>query len=208
MQFLLVVGTVILAVYYHAMGATATMTLAEFAALPDEPGKQELLKGELIRMPLPKGVHSLIQGTVVELLTPIVAERQLGRVLTDAGFELADDTCLGPDVAFVTNQQLSLLQPNGWFPGAPALAVEVLSPSNRASEIEDKIRCYLDAGGTVVWVINPPRRRLTKYYRDGAFETLEAASQGIVQEPLLFQGFHFPVSRLFDGLGHLLPPTR
>ena len=47
---------------------------------------------------------------------------------------------------------------NDWIEGAPDLAVEVLSPSNLASDINLKTRQLLDAGAQAVWIVDPATR--------------------------------------------------
>jgi Uma2 family endonuclease len=182
------------------MGTTVTMTLAEFAVLPDRPGKQELLNGELIAVPPPKLRHARIQRRVIEMLSAYVKEHGGGEVLTGVGFRISPNSCLEPDVAFVNDEQLAQTDPDGWFGGAPALAVEILSPSNSAAEMDDKVQLYLGAGAVAVWVINPRRQRLTTFYRDGTFETIDVAGHGIIREGRLFPGLSVPLSTLFEGL--------
>ena len=182
------------------MGTTATMTLTEFAALPDRPGKQELVKGELIAVPPPKTRHARIQRRVVEILSLYLKEHGGGEVFTKVGFEISTDSCLEPDVAYVTAEHLARTDPDGWFPGALALAVEILSPANSAAEMDDKVRLYLGAGAATVCVINPRRQRVTAYYGAGKFDTVEAASNGVVRGPQLFPGLNVPLASLFEGL--------
>jgi Uma2 family endonuclease len=181
------------------MNATAFMTLAEFAALPDVPGKSELLRGELIQLPPPKMGHGQVQRRNVAFLSSYLEKHSIGEVFTNVGFQMSDDTCLEPDVAFVRHAQLADTGPDDWFHGAPALAVEILSRSNTASEIEDKVRIYLDNGAEGVWVFNPKRKRLTAYYPDGHFETVELP-HGEITAPKLFPGLRVPLTTVFDGL--------
>lgn len=181
------------------MSTVITMTLDEFAALPGEPGKQELLKGELIAVPPPKVRRGLIQKRVRAMLSAYAAQRQCGEVFTNVGFVMCGDTCLEPDAALVRPAQLARAKPDEWFGGVPALAVEILSPSNRASEIEDKVRSYLDGGADAVWVINPKRRRLTAYDRDGHFHTVGMPDGQMSGEPL-FPGLSISLAALFADL--------
>ena len=181
------------------MSTVIPMTLDEFAALPDEPGKQELLNGELISVPPPKVRHGLIQKRVVAMLSAYAVRQKCGEVFTNVGFTMCGDTCLEPDAALVRTAELAGARPDEWFEGAPALAVEILSPSNRASEIEDKVRSYLDGGADAVWVINPKRRRLTAYDRDGRFHTVGMPDGRMSGEPL-FPGLSVPLAALFADL--------
>ncbi len=170
------------------------MTLAEFAALPDEPGKQELIKGELVCVPPPKSRHGLLQSRLVELLSDYGRQRGGARVFTNVGFQLSADTCVEPDVAFVLEPQLAQTSLDDWFQGAPALAIEILSPSNRASVMDDKVQAYLAAGAAAVWVANPPRQRVTVYSR-GRFEIIEMPDGSLACEHL--PGLQIPLASIF-----------
>ncbi len=169
------------------------MTLAEFAALPDEPGKQELIKGELVCVPPPKRRHGRMQNRLVGLLTAYAAQHG-AEVYTNTGFRLSADTCVEPDVALVLPSQLAQPDMDDWFQGAPALAVEILSPSNRASVMDDKVQSYLAAGAAAVCVVNPPRQRVT-VYSGGRFEILEVPHGILACEQL--PGLSLPLSAIF-----------
>ncbi len=175
------------------------MTLADFAALPDGPGKRELLKGELISVPPPKMRHGMIQQRLVEIFGGYLRNSGGYRVFTNVGFSMPDETCLEPDVAIVRDEQVARTAPDEWFSGTPALAVEILSPSNTAAEIEDKVRAYLDGGADAVWVINPRRGRLTAFDRSGRFESVEMPGGEIAIDALL-PGLRVSVRELFAGL--------
>jgi Uma2 family endonuclease len=92
------------------------------------------------------------------------------------------------------------LVPGEWFEGAPAIAVEVLSPSNTASAMAAKVRAYLRAGAEAVLVIDPKDKSLAAYYANGRFETFEMPDGKFVNEAL-FPGLCIPLAVLFEGLG-------
>lgn len=94
-------------------------------------------------------------------------QNELGEVLlAETGFLLSRDldTVRAPDIAFIHNNHLSATVPEETFwPGAPDLAVEVLSPGDTSGEIDEKVKAWLDSGTTVVWVVNPAWRNVTVY---------------------------------------------
>ena len=108
-----------------AMGATTTlMTFEEFERLPDEPGKLELIDGELIRMPPAKARHGKISQVLNRLLEDMLRElhakgpaNDLGVVFKEMGF-LIGSNWVTPDVSITHAGQLE----NDYFEGAPALA--------------------------------------------------------------------------------------
>jgi Uma2 family endonuclease len=84
----------------------------------------------------------------------------------ETGFRLASDpdTVRAPDIAFVAKARIDEVGDfEGFWPGAPDLAVEVTSPRDSFSEVEEKVQEYLSAGTGAVWVVDPIRRTVTVY---------------------------------------------
>ena len=106
------------------MGATTLLTFDEFEQLPDAPGKRELLDGELIEIPPPKKRHSKVQHRIHRNLSPYVLEWGLGEVYVEAGYKLGPRHWLQPDVSLVSTTQDNASDPDGYFEGAPRLAIE------------------------------------------------------------------------------------
>ena len=100
-------------------------------------------------------------------MTGFVRRHGLGKVYNaDTGFVLFEEppTVRAPDVAFVSRSRLPSPEESVSFGRlAPDLAVEVLSPSNTATAILDKVEDYLEAGTRLVWVVEPHRRSVTVY---------------------------------------------
>lgn len=146
------------------------VTAEELARMPDDQHRHELVRGRLIEMNPPGFQHGAIAVSLASLLASHVRSSDLGRVVGEAGFKLAGDpdTVRGPDVAFVRRERLeSSLGPEGFFHGAPDLAVEIASPGETASELRQKIREYLQAGARLVWVLQPDTRSVI-VHRPGA----------------------------------------
>jgi Uma2 family endonuclease len=140
------------------------LTAEEFALLPDDSSRESLIRGAIaFREPPPGWFHGTTEVKIAGLLDTFAAPRHLGTVVHNVGFVLErnPDTVLGPDVAFVAAVRLPSEMPHPYFSGAPDIAVEVLSPSNRKKEIALKIALYFAAGGRQVWVVDPPHRTVT-----------------------------------------------
>jgi Uma2 family endonuclease len=133
-------------------------------------GRCELVEGELIMM-LPAGSrHGAIAARVAYLLLDFVEAHALGVVLgAETGFKIATDpdTVRAPDAAFIRADRVGKTLPQGFFPGAPDLAVEVLSPDDRAGEVLAKVANWLDAGCRAVWVLDPNSVTVTVYHPGG-----------------------------------------
>lgn len=181
--------------------SVAQLTSAEqLARLPDAE-RFELVRGELKPMSPGGPDHGEVASQLGMLLRQFVVKARLGRVpICDTGFILSrnPDTVLGPDVAFIAKQRVAemLVAGSGFYVGPPDLAVEIISPSNSAQEIEDKVADYLDAGTRLVWVIYPKRKTVRVYRPGGKSETL-GESDELTGEDVV-PGFRCQVSQIFD----------
>jgi Uma2 family endonuclease len=149
------------------------MTAEELAELPDVPGvTYELVRGELRCIPLSSALPGGVACNFVARLGSHIEQHGIG-VSGTAGsaFKLASDpdTVRAPDVWFVRTEHIP---PGGipddtFWPGAPDLAIEVLSPSDRFNQVLEKVQDYLDAGTLLVWVFDP-KGRTSAVFRPGA----------------------------------------
>jgi len=142
-----------------------TITASEFASLSDEDCRHELTAGWVISEPFPSLRHDEVRKRLERILDAVVARQRLGAVFGHVGFVLArdPDTVRGPDLSFVTRERLAGNDNSHFFEGAPDLAIEILSPSNRPHQIQAKVDDYLTAGCRLVWVVDPLRRSVTTY---------------------------------------------
>ena len=136
--------------------------------------RRELVDGEVIEMTPAGGVHGRVTNRIALKLTLHVDAHGGGEVVTgDVGFVLSlpgdPERVRAPDVAFIATARLPGGQlPQGFIPGAPDLAVEVLSPSDNPVEVQRKVRDYLEAGVRMVWVVVPLVRTVTVHRPDGS----------------------------------------
>lgn len=111
---------------------------------------------------------------IVRLTTPLdlfVSKQKLGVVAgAETGFRIESDpdTVRAPDISFVRQSRVPVAAVGSYFPGAPDLAVEVLSPDDRASEVLSKVRQWLESGCQSVWVVDPRSQTVTRYSQQGA----------------------------------------
>ncbi len=150
--------------------AAPPVTLAEYAALPKHP-RCELIKGVLVELMVASEEHEHTGSLVNWRMAAHVFPNRLGRVYTGSrGYITGPDspaTSRMPDVSFVSNARLAQPDLAGkLYNGAPDLAVEILSESNTPTQIAQKIREYLGAGGKAVWVIDIDARTLTVHTAD------------------------------------------
>jgi Uma2 family endonuclease len=141
-------------------------TLDEYLALPDDAYRYELQGGFLLSEQPPGFEHGDVCAEVGVRLRENARRARAGSVVAGVSFVLARDpeTVRIPDVAFVRAERVATLADrSGPFPGAPDLAVEVLSPSNTPGEIHAKVADYLAAGTPLVWVVDWESRSVVTY---------------------------------------------
>ena len=143
------------------------MTAEELLRMPDDGFRYELVRGELRKMAPAGYKHGRI---VLNISTPLdqhVRANKLGAVFAaETGFKLQSgpDLVRAPDVAFVRQERIEQqADSEGYWPGAPDLAVEVISPSDVYSEVEEKVSDWLEGGAQMVVVVNPRKRLVTVY---------------------------------------------
>ncbi len=179
------------------MEAPKRYTVEEIERLPEDE-TFEVLRGEPLPMSPVSFEHLVVTAVLIEALRSFVHRRRLGIVGGEAGFILptVPEVLLAPDVAFVRRDRLPPRSEwSGFLRLAPDLAVEVVSPHDTASEVNDKTLTYLDAGVRLVWVVDPRRRTVAVYTPDGMARILrqgDALDGGDV-----IPGFSMPVADLF-----------
>src|SRR5262245_5114228 len=126
------------------MATQTRITAEEFFDLRfDDDAPRELVFGEVVVLNLPGPLHGIVAANVTSELRWYLREQGGGRVMCGTGFvlPLADDLerVRGPDVSFVAAARFSEGKVPKFFRGAPDLAIEVLSPSNQAMDVQRKI---------------------------------------------------------------------
>ena len=187
------------------MSTTATeplLTADEFMKRHGGETCVELVRGQVVRYPMPGGPHGYIAGNATAMLHNFIREHGLGRVfsndtLTRTRVKEATETLRGPDVAFVSYARLPKGPiPEGPLPCAPDLVVEVRSPSDRIPQLSAKATEYLDAGVTVVLVIDPDTESIA-VYRENELPIRMHNSDELAL-PDVLPGFTVQVKRFFE----------
>ena len=186
---------------------TRLMTEEEFLALPDDDGvEREVIRGELVErsMTTRNYAHCTVSNRIGFYLTGWLVKQPAprGSVVTgEARIRLRRDplTFVGVDVAYVAaDSRPDRPREARYIDGPPVLVVEVLSPSDKQQEIEDKVADFLDAGVSIVWIV-APRFSTVTVYRPDAKPQLFNADQELSGEPFL-PGFRVAVADLFEDL--------
>jgi Uma2 family endonuclease len=175
------------------------VTADELIRMPDDGLRYELVEGRLIAMTPAGSLHGRLIVRLSTALDSFVEEHDLGAVFAaDTGFRIAraPDTVRAPDVSFVRKDRLPETGfPAGYWPGPPDLAVEVVSPSDSADDVESKVHEYLSNGVRLVWVVFP-LERAAAVHRSGAPSEILGESDALDGDEVL-PGFRYPLARLF-----------
>jgi Uma2 family endonuclease len=180
------------------MSTTTRVSFEEFIKLPEDGRHYELDEGKLVMEPSATFRHNFIRDQIAGHLRKFVKEHRLGRITVETDFRLGPETVRNPDVAFITEQHRRKIDIDRTpVPGAPALAVEVVSPSNSAEDMMAKIRQYLAAGSLAVWVVYPGLRLVEVHDAAGTREVVEPA---LLKErgPFGKHTFSLPLTSIFD----------
>ena len=151
-------------------------TAEELFNMPDDGYRYELVRGKLRKMAPAGSEHGDISSDIHFSLTAYVRENNLGRTrIAEPGFilERAPDSVRAPDIAFVRRERIEAIGKTiRYWPEAPDLAIEVISPNDRYSEVNEKVADYLAAGTRMVVVVNPRNRTVNVHTPDNTI-TLE-----------------------------------
>ena len=138
--------------------------------------------------------HSIIAFRIGARLLTHVEARDLGEVTgADGGYWITrnPDTVRVPDVGFIRRERTVIT--DGFFEGPPDVAIEVISPSDTYTEVDEKTQEWLRAGTRAVVVVNP-RRNTVRVHRPDGTET--ALTDALAVEDVL-PGWQMPFSEVF-----------
>jgi len=174
------------------------VTAEELLLMSELECRYELVRGELIRKPFLEHLIGFYTANIGAELAMFVQANRLGRAYSpNAGFllERDPDTVLAPSASFVSQKRVDAVgDADGFFPGAPDFVVEVISPSDRLTDVYDKVEEWLNAGTLMVAVVNPRNRTVSVHTPDAVItlnedDTLDGAD--------IVPGWQLPVADIF-----------
>jgi Uma2 family endonuclease len=178
------------------------MTAEEFVKLHGHESGVELIKGKLVRLPMPGAEHGDVCLTAGSIVRNQVKSNGLGRAFGNDTFVRVTtnpDTYRGADVCFVSYSRLPKEQPRpkGPLEMPPELVIEVRSPTDRTGDIQIKVGEYLNAGVTVVVVLDP-NIEVATVYRQTEDIPQRFSNGDELTLPDVLPGFSVPVKRFFE----------
>ena len=177
--------------------AKKLLTADDLLAMPDDGMRRELIRGELIEMPPGSDDHGFVGSESTWQIGSFIRLHQLGRDrIAETGFQLAPDTVLAPDYAFISYERMAdRPHSRGYAQVIPDLVVEVFSPNDRQPAFERKIHLWLDAGVRVVLAAYPRTQEVHAHHDDGTVQRF-GVGDTLTCEPVL-PGFSCPVADIF-----------
>lgn len=175
------------------------ITAEDLLEFPDDDYRYELVEGRIVRMNPPRFRHGWVALNLGILLGSYVKKGRLGEVVVESGYTLArsPDTVRGPDVSFVRKERIAQAGfPEGYWEGAPDLAVEVISPDNRGRALRKKVGEYLDRGAVMVLVVHPIKECVTVHRRLTPPVTLQGTDDLNLDD--VISGFCCQVREIFE----------
>lgn len=168
--------------------------------MPEDGSRYEVVKGELRKMPPAGSEHGYIAINIGTSLNSHVRANRLGRVYAaETGFKLTSepDTVRAPDAAFVSRARVEKMgRIAGFWPGAPDLAVEVVSPGDTHAQVVEKALAWLEAGCRMVLVADPERRTVTSYR---SLDDIHILTEGsAIAGADVVPGWELPVAEIFS----------
>lgn len=176
------------------------MTAEEFWQLCADGKPRELVRGEVVEQNYKGLLHGSTVVTLAAYLSNFIrdAETPLGIVLLNVGYVVRYADCesvRAVDVSFIRRERLPAELPEAFPDFAPDLAIEVVEPNDRYSEVAERIEELLQAGAGVYWVVDLQRRKVDVYHPNGLLHKVHE-SEVLTCEDLL-PGFELPLKTLF-----------
>lgn len=175
-------------------------TEEDIQALPDDGYIHEVVNGELVMSPKNNFQHENICSRLLFALESFNRQHRLGVVLgSSAGFWMFNRNCRAPDISFIPKARLESLnfKPSAktFFPGAPDLAVEILSPNNTRREIDERLKDFFASGTQLAWIINPDTESAEVCHSPTQRQLIGPG--GFLDGEQLLPGFRYPIADLF-----------
>ncbi len=173
-------------------------TAQDLLALAGDENRYELVRGELMMMTPAGPKHGNFAARLVIAIGNYVETHNLGEVYTaEPGFQLQANplTIRAPDVAFVQQSRIPEGKPVGFWSLAPDLVVEIISPSETAQDVHEKVEDYLRAGTRLIWLVYPDNETVMEYRAPEQARILTA--DGDLEGGDVLPGFRYPLKQLF-----------
>jgi Uma2 family endonuclease len=179
---------------------TATkLTYDDYVAMPDDGRRHEIIDGDDYVVPAPSTWHQSVAINLTLILAPYAREHGGVPFFAPLDVILSPENVVQPDFIFVRAERAAIVEKRGIF-GAPDLAVEILSESNRLHDVRRKKKLYERFGVGEYWMVDPDRKTVTVLRLEGAAYVRAAELTAGVDESFsspLFPGLTIALAAIF-----------
>jgi Uma2 family endonuclease len=175
------------------------MTYADYAALPDDGRRYQVIAGELVMTPAPSIAHQDFLQNLGYFLREHVRANRLGKVIfAPCDVILSDENVVQPDVLFISKDRLDIITEAN-VRGAPDLVVEVLSPGTAHVDRTQKRDLYARFGVREYWLVSPEAATIEiLVLRENAYERLGLFGAGDTVKSEVLNGLSFKTDAVFE----------
>lgn len=174
-------------------------TYDDWARLPDDGTRYEVIDGELYMTPPPAVFHQSASGRLFRLMSNYVEDKKLGYVYASPlGVRLPKQPVpLEPDIVFVSAAREKIIAED-YIEGAPDLVVEILSPSNWIYDRKEKFNVYKSAGVPEYWIVDYRAKTIEVFMLEhGEYVLLGKWGAGETARSRVLEGFQASVDDIF-----------
>ncbi len=159
----------------------------------------EKLKGVLVKKNVPSGRHQFAQSKLLSTFNRFVDDKELGIVFSSpTAVILSDESAPQPDLIFLSQDKMSLFDPEWGIKGSPDLVVEIISPSSYKRDHFTKKKLYAQYGIKEYWIVDPLNQSIEIYKLKK--KTYELHAIGVEEEKVtsnVLKGFELKVNSIF-----------
>ncbi len=173
-------------------------TYSDYAEMPDDGNRYEIIDGELILVPVPTTIHQMVSGNIDYELRTFVKASSMGRVF-DAPLDVKIDdvNVVQPDILFISNERKNIITEKN-IAGAPDLAIEIVSPSSAYQDLVNKKELYAVFGVREYWIVDPKKERVEIYVnKAGKFELNQQMEREGILKSVVLSGFELEMKKIF-----------
>lgn len=174
-------------------------TYDDYARLPNDGWKYEVIRGELYMSPAPRPLHQQVSGNLTFELQRFVRAGDLGQILTapiDVILPRNLGTPVQPDILFIRKDNLGIIGETT-IDGVPDLVIEILSPSNWVDDRRVKFAVYAEAGIEEYWIVDPKAVTAEIYQLQGdRYDLVESYGPGDLVSSIVLNGFSFALREM------------
>ena len=175
-----------------------SFTYDDYAKLPDDGNRYEIIEGDLVMTPAPKTGHQRISRRLLVQLTLFVEKHQLGEVF-DAPCDVvfSPENTVQPDIFFISTKQEKLITEDN-IQGAPDLIIEILSPTTAYYDLVEKKEIYEKFGVKEYWIVDTKKKRIELHgLQEGKYQLLQKEEKSGEISSELLPGFEVDVKKIF-----------